>query len=381
MLPLAALADGPTAGYKKGFYIQSADENYKLKIGGRVQARYHYEAVEGFGSGAEDESAFTIPRARLTLSGNVFNQNLKYKFQTDFAKGFVGLKDFFADYRLVKGWLHLRAGQWKRPFSRQQINSSSRLELVDRAVTNKAFGAGRDIGFALHNNYEKSPGFEWALGVFNATGDKGSFSGKVDTNTGAVTGKFSNIPDFFGPALVARVGYNHGGIKGYSEGDFAGGGFRFAVAASTVVEFDADEDDDSNIRAELDLVAKVSGFATTAAVYMSTAQDGDGFADQSYAAMGAHLQASYMINKTIQPVVRYATLMPEGDDNDIHEIVAGVSAYFWGHKIKWQTDFTMLLSEQESDGAGSGVRASDGTPRRGHMRKDYLVRTQVQLAF
>jgi hypothetical protein len=65
----------------------------------------------------------------------------------------------------------LRAGQWKRPFSRQQIGSSGRLELTDRSITDKAFGAGRDIGLAVHNNYEKSPDLEWALGVFNGTGD------------------------------------------------------------------------------------------------------------------------------------------------------------------------------------------------------------------
>ena len=41
-----------------------------------------------------------------------------------------------------------------------------------------------------------------------------------------------------------------------------------------------------------------------------------------------------------------------------------VSAYFWGHKIKWQADFTALLSE-----------TSDA------MRKDYLIRTKIHLGF
>lgn len=364
---LSAQADepAPTVGYKGGFFIQTPDKAYRLKIGARVQARYAYEANEGFDSGAADESAFSIPRARLTLSGNVFNRNVSYKFQTDFGKGFVGLKDFYADYRAIKGALHLRIGQWKRPFSRQQLNSSGRLELVDRAMTDKAFGAGRDIGLALHNNYEKSPGFEWALGVFNGTGDKGTFTGTVDAAAGTASGKFSNVPSLFGPALVARVGYNHGGIKGYAEGDFTGGAFRFAVAASTVVEFDVDDDDDSGIRAELDLAAKVAGFAATAAVYVGSSQDGAEFSDQAYAALGAHVQAGYLIKKMVQPVVRYAIVMPQGDDeHDRHEIAGGVSAYFWGHKIKWQTDFTALLSETAAD-----------------TRKDYLVRTQVQLAF
>src|SRR3954470_18287888 len=32
-------ADGPDVGYKDGFYIQTPDKNYKLTIGGYVQAR------------------------------------------------------------------------------------------------------------------------------------------------------------------------------------------------------------------------------------------------------------------------------------------------------------------------------------------------------
>ena len=39
-LPRSASADVPHVGYKKGFFIQSSDQNYKLKLGARVQARY-----------------------------------------------------------------------------------------------------------------------------------------------------------------------------------------------------------------------------------------------------------------------------------------------------------------------------------------------------
>ena len=36
------------------------------------------------------------------------------------------------------------------------------------------------------------------------------------------------------PQLVARVGYNHGKIKGYSEGDLKGGALRFGLGASVM---------------------------------------------------------------------------------------------------------------------------------------------------
>ena len=66
--------------------------------------------------------------------------------------------------------LHLRVGQWKRPFSRQQLTSSGKQEFVDRSLTDKAFGAGRDVGMMVHNNFTRAKGLEWAAGVFNGNG-------------------------------------------------------------------------------------------------------------------------------------------------------------------------------------------------------------------
>lgn len=109
-------------------------------------------------------------RMRLVLEGNLHGKNLLYKFQSDFGKGVPSVKDAHVDVRL-SGDAWLRFGQWKRPFSRQQINSSGRLEMTDRSITDKAFGAGRDVGIAIRNDYEKSPEIEWTLGVFNGRGE------------------------------------------------------------------------------------------------------------------------------------------------------------------------------------------------------------------
>ena len=367
-----ARADGGTpaashdiAGYDKGFFIRAPDAPYLLKLQGRLQARFAYEALEG----ADDEMAFSIPRARLTAAGHVFTEALTWKLQLDFGKGSATLKDFYADYALVPKWLHLRAGQWKRPFSRQQITSSGKLELTDRAITDKFFGAGRDIGVAIHNDYEHSPAFEYAFGVFNGTGEKPWFEGNVtvDPATGegdVAHGGFTNVPDRFRPALVLRLGYNYGGIKGYSEADLEGGPLRFAVGASGLADLDLDEDDASRIVGELDFLLKVSGFSVSGAAYVASKQAGGGFVDQSYAALGFHVQAGYVLSGFVEPVVRYAMTAPDGSDNDVQEILGGVSLYLFGHDVKWQIEGGALLSESA-----------------GGDRTDGIVRTQLQLAF
>jgi hypothetical protein len=47
----------------------------------------------------------------------------------------------------------------------------------------------------------------------------------------------SNVPTDFAPVFTARLGFNHGGIKGCQEGDVEGGLLRFAVAAAYKLDF------------------------------------------------------------------------------------------------------------------------------------------------
>jgi len=350
----------PSAGYKKGFFIQSADKNFKLVFKNRVQTRFSWETANGFDELTDDEMNFAIQRARLTMKGHVFSDDIKFKFQTDYGKGRASLKDFYVNFKLGKG-LHVRLGQWKRPFSRQYLTSSGKQEFVDREITDDAFGRGRDVGFAVHNNYEKSPTFEWVIGVFNGTGVKSSLSGDVevdiDTGEGDITsGKFTNVPDQLNPTVVARVGYNHGGIKGYSEADLEGGGFRFSVGASVRAALNVlDDSRDMELAAQGDFIMKMSGLSLSGAFYYDDAQ--------MY--MGFHTQLGYVLNKKYQPVVRYARLNPDGDENDSQEIAGGVSVYFYGHKLKWQTDVGARMQD---------VPGADG-------ETEYLVRSQLQLSF
>ncbi len=236
----------------------------------------------------------------------------------------------------------LRVGQWKRPFSRQQITSSGRQELTDRAITDRAFGAGRDIGVALRNDYEKSPDLEWTVGVFNGfQADRSTLSGdvEVDPLTGEgelVSGGFTNVPAQLKPAIVGRIGVNRNGLKGYTEADLEGGPLRFGVAASAWLEGDYDEDDASNQKVELDYIVKAAGFSTTGGVYAMTDQTGAGVLDAELARVGFHLQAGYMVApKKFQVAARYALI----DDQltgarDQQEITIGANYFAFAHDAK-----------------------------------------------
>jgi hypothetical protein len=358
------LDKGPelSAGYKNGFFIEDQNKDFKLVIQGRMQSRYSYQSKDGI-----DESAFTIPRLRMTFKGHAFHKNIKYKFQTDYGKGVAALRDGIIDFAVVPKKLHLVLGQFTRPFSRQQITSDGRLNLVDRAITDKAFDGGRDIGFALQNNYEKSPTFEWAVGLFNGVGNKSHLSGTVKSSTltglGEIEdGKFSNVPKIFDPALVLRLGYNYGGIKGYSETDFEGGGFRFALGASTMINFDSAESTDAQTRAELDFIFKLHGFSTSGAYFVKTVQNGASLFDQGEDKSGAHIQLGHLFARRYQPVFRYA-FVQNGSKTET-ETALGFSVYFFKHNVKWQTAVAQLALTEDNQ-----------------SRADYRVRSQVQLGF
>jgi hypothetical protein len=377
----------PMVGYDKGFFIRTEDSKFELKIGARVHAVYAYNSIDKGQDVARDQQQnFSISTARLNLKGKAFIEGLGYTFEADFGKGFVKLLDFYADYAFIPQTLHLRAGLWKHPFSRPFITSSGKAEMVERNIASQYFGEGYDIGLALHNNYEKSPTFEWVVGLFNGyTADKpwftSSFSATADQDGKVIIdtskGSFTNVPIQFSPALVARVGYNYNGIDGYSEADLEGGPLRFAVAANLMVNFDYDNANKSAIRSGIDFVLKAEGLSFSGAFYHTTAQKkqatngpGTSFTDQESKAAGLYAQAGYLISKHYQPVVRYSLIVQDGNKST-QELSAGVSIYFVNHNFKWQTFFAALVDSKALGGTKIGI----------HDYIDYQVRSQVVFSF
>jgi hypothetical protein len=331
----------PLVGYDKGFFIKSEDGKYTLKLTGRVQPFYNMTRTEGPPKNYANN--FEVRRARLTLEGNIHTKKLLYKMQSDFGKGFVTLKDFHADVELVDD-VWVRIGQWKRPFSRQQINSSGRLEVTDRAITDRAFGGGRDIGIAIRNDYEKSPELEWTVGLFNGTGDASTITSTTTTDpmtmvTTTTTGLPTNVPREFRPVIVGRVGINRNGMKGYSEADLEGGPLRFGAGASVWLEGDFDENDRSNQKVQADYIVKSEGLSTTGGVYFMTDQDGEGVLDTTNSLVGFHVQAGHMVvPKHWQVVGRYALIADLLEDDktarDQQEVSVGGNYFGFGHDAK-----------------------------------------------
>ncbi len=342
------------AKYDKGFILESADGQFHIKTGLRTQLRFESRKVI---DGGEFNSNFSLPRIRLQLEGHAYGKANAYKVEFELAnKGFSLLKDFFYEHAFSDK-LRLRLGQWKKPINRQEMISDFGSEFLERSITNEFIGGGRDQGIAVHNNYEKSPeGIEWAVGVFNGSSDKPKFGATAidcedpaDITTCEVTPALpSNVPADFGPVLVARVGFNKGGIKGYTDSDLEGGPLRFAVAASYAGNMgDFAGSDFMAHRAEVDALIKVNGISFLATGFLRK----DGPAD---ALFGALAQPGYTINKKYQVSGRFA-FHDEGDERRV-ETLGGFSMYFEGHNLKWNSDAGVVHTTGVKD-AGLQVRS------------------------
>jgi hypothetical protein len=296
-----------------------------IKLSGRAQMRYTVEELPG---------EFSLPRVRLKFGGST-DYVKKASIQVDLGKGAVNLKDAYAD--LALGPVLLRVGQFKKPFSRQQLISSSRLAFVDRAATDKAFGAGRDLGFMLHNG--KKERIEYALGLFNGYGEKGIFNPNKN--------KFSNLTGEARPLAVTRLAYNHGKPSGYDEVDFGGGALRVSLGLSAQHYFTQAAVQPEATYIGADMIAKVAGTSLLAEYFTG----GESGVDASN---GLHVQVGHLIKERYQPLLRYVQI------DDAQHAMVGFSTSMKKHKLKAQVDVSQPLDDSD-----------DGM----------TIRTQLQVSF
>jgi phosphate-selective porin len=167
----AAIAQQQTDASRKSFFITAVRQ---MQLTGYSQVRYQIFQESG------KHNSFDIRRARIDLKGSV-TPFFSYRLQADLvdkpkmidAYGEIKLADYFS----------ITAGQFKIPFSMENLTSSNKLEMIDRSQVVEALAArskdvignqnGRDIGIQVGGTFLKvreMPVIEYRLGVFNGSG-------------------------------------------------------------------------------------------------------------------------------------------------------------------------------------------------------------------
>ncbi len=205
-----------TAGWDGSHpFIRTSDNTFLMKFGGRMQL--DYRAYQGEGAPG---NSFFIRRARFEADGHLF-KNFEYKVQADFTdSGSRLLRDAYLNINANPA-LQVKMGQFKEPFSQEELQSSKYIDFVERSSVNNLVPR-RSPGVMVHG---KRNGFEYSLGAFNG-------QGVLRTSNGSR------------PEAVARLRYTTslgGGSLGFggavSNGNNAGGNSFEGRTASRSVTF------------------------------------------------------------------------------------------------------------------------------------------------
>jgi phosphate-selective porin OprO/OprP len=182
--PSVRAEDDWTTKWSNGFKVESADKQFKLGFGGRVQADYTFASGDDTLPALED--GFEFRRARLFVSGTVY-ERVEFKLQYDFTGGDADAKDLYVG--LLNDWGTVRFGQYKEYFSLEEQTSSKYVAFLERSLPVEAFSPSRNSGVGVHG--KRGDTLNWGVGAFYDTDD---FGDSVSEDRYDVTGRLGFRP-------------------------------------------------------------------------------------------------------------------------------------------------------------------------------------------
>jgi phosphate-selective porin len=395
-----------TAGWDKkdGFFLRSKDDNFLLKIAGRLQFRYTYKARDQKGDAPDtpeeegaDDSFFELERVRFQVSGHVLDPTLTYMFSLDGDTDDEGVLDTFYAYVYFlaarnfgyeEDLFNLGLGQWKPHFLRQEATSSANFQLVERSLANEFFNIDRNLGIWVDGS--TGPMF-YEVAVTNGFDSNNVASGDVD-----------QIPAFIGHLDFTLLGenekgkYEEGGIKN-DENPFLAVG----VSGATDQNNGSSGVGDPEWKAYtfgLDALFRVGGFSLQGE-YMGRWLDYDdsvegvlasgGDLDTNYA-HGFYAQAGlFLVPSTLEVTGRVSAVWSDSSTLGGTGFEAGPGLNWYiskSHKIKVQTDVMYIDIDDDLpnptenlDDTSPSFSSSSANIQSGEQ--GVMWRTQLQLSF
>ncbi|MCP4834503.1 MAG: hypothetical protein GY895_07010 [Phycisphaera sp.] len=383
-------------GWKKGFQLRSPDGNFLLKVGGQVQIRFVLNHANGLssaepnppaGKGAPYQWGLENRRTKLAFQGHVVDPGWTYKVKGAFTREIRGinlLEEAWIARSLGDGW-KIRVGQFKPPWMREELVSSSRQLAVDRSVVNGYFKQGYSQGVELAWSSDDFRIIGWTgdgigprnLGrarangqntPWNKTATSYSFTGRTEWRLAGDWKQFKDFNSRRGSEFAAMVGVS-GAIQranqnlGPASGTVAGG-----VTGDVTLAFDGGS-------------IFVSGVWTSV-----TAPKADGGGTNN--PFGFTVQGGYFVGEDVEVIGRFA-YMNYDLENQVDPKVGrfdGLTVganWFINPAVKFALDWTINFDSLATPGlTGSFVSNSAGfRPDQPGAVNQWALRGQLQLLF
>lgn len=257
----------------------------------------------------------------------------------------------------------LWAGQTKLPGNIERVISSGDLQLVDRSVVNSRFNIDRDMGVQLRHHMTLGNSFlireklslSQGEGRNVTTGNLGGhqYTGRLEL---LPFGKFASKGDYRGAALgrqktpkllvAATYDMNKDAVR-----------TRSNMGSYMETDYGFHETDINTFFA--DMMFKYKGFSfmgeyakRTADNPIATNLDGTATGDVVWVGNGLNLMSGYLFKNNYEVTGRYSNVTLDESITGIGEenqYTLGLSKYFVGHKLKLQTDVTLLDFDASPD--------------------------------
>ena len=145
-----AAGDTASAKLRDGFLLQSGEGRHAVRVSGRIHADYRaFSNDSGTAAAANAGSAdtFDVRRAYLGVSGRFYGE-WTFAVIADFAQSGSALDVAWINYGGLRP-AQVKVGQFKMPFSLEELTSSRFLEFQERAFGN-ALVPGKERGIMVH---------------------------------------------------------------------------------------------------------------------------------------------------------------------------------------------------------------------------------------
>ena len=307
----------PSMVQAQGCMETSSEEG--VSVVGYLQAQFDYNL-----EGADEGSTFKFNRARVGFIGNV-PYDISYYLFAELSPSKTDapyLLDGFITYSRLAPHLKISIGQFKSPFSLELNTPCAGLHTINRSkVVGALASPGRDIGMMFLGDYKN---LTYSIALMNGTGSRVPDDNKAKDIVGRIVlspNKFLSI----------------------------GGSLRYGKQKPEVEG--ADEDERSRYGIELQL--KYADFLLQSEfIYgkdVSSVQIFENKPD-TIEKRGGFVQAMYMTQRNLQPVIKYESYDPDIDkENDQEKTITLGLNYFLNEWTRIQINYLWRDEEVEVD--------------------------------
>ena len=345
----AEIADGAnaarppiaTVGYDPdtGAFLRTSDGAWELNPYAMVQLTH---TATG-GHALPDTAGFNLHAAKFILHGHVYDESVTYHFQLNAGEGKVVAEDLYFRWD-ARPWLGVLVGQNEVPFNRQHITLEAYQELIDRSLVDARYNLQRDIGVATYL-HDPAHTIELVVGVFNgsrqnAPNDDGTYmtTARIAVSPwGPIAFREADLDDSPRPKLSIAVDGAYNPRRIVPPDGVSGG-------SSTTLRHIS--------QGAFETTLRYRGLSLTSEAHARRQENDAGVVRVDE---GAFFQAGFfVVPRHVQIAARRALLRGDLLPSDaVAETTFGASYYLRGHRLKLQTDGSVL----ETRSGKSGWRA------------------------